>query len=95
MEVKYKINAINELDNITEYISKDKPNVSLNIYNIITEAINKLSVEYKAYPNLNKIFKNMLVYKNKFRVVYRINEYYQKVIVYAILHTKQDIKKHL
>lgn len=96
MEIKFSPTSELTLNQNISYISNDKPDIALKIADTIHKAIDELVSNYKIYPKIGKNFQQMLLYKKlRFRVLFSVNLVNQKIIIHAVLNTRQNISSLL
>ncbi|MHA1351153.1 MAG: type II toxin-antitoxin system RelE/ParE family toxin [Promethearchaeota archaeon] len=92
VEIKWTHNALEDLDDIANYISKDSPKYAQILVKQIYEMINSLKQfpmfgrkvpEYKD-PNLREI-----IYKN-YRIIYLVKNKYLEII--SVIHGSRKLK---
>ena len=92
VEIKWTHNALEDLDDIANYISKDSPKYAQILVKQIYEMINSLKqfpmfgrkvLEYKD-PNLREI-----IYKN-YRIIYLVKNKYLEII--SVIHGSRKLK---
>ncbi|MBQ8671490.1 MAG: type II toxin-antitoxin system RelE/ParE family toxin [Alphaproteobacteria bacterium] len=75
---------MNQDDNIAKTIKKD-------VYN----KIHTLLQNYKMYRLIDGTYKQLLAYKDKYRILFTVDENKQIIYIHAILHGRQDITPYI
>ncbi len=92
VKIKWTHNAIEELDDIANYISKDSPKYALILVKQIYEMISHLE-EFPKFgrkvPEYNNLNLREILYKN-YRIIYLIKETHLEII--SVIHGSRMLK---
>jgi toxin ParE1/3/4 len=96
VKVRYRPTALQQIDDIFEYISVDDSRAARRVVQAIKSAIVRIGkFPFSARPSVVPGIRELTISRYRYIVFYAVDEVAQEVLILRVRHTSQNPEHHL